>query len=57
MAIQIRPAVIPQTPRGLPLPQMDIHWTEQELANFARLLSRRAAAPSDTLPRATKEGA
>ena len=57
MAIQIRPAVIPQTPPGLPLPQTDIHWTEQELASLAKLLSRRAAAPSDTLARATKEGA
>jgi len=57
MAIQIRAAMDPQTRGVPPLPQMDIQWTGPELASLARLLSRRAALPSDNLARAMKEGA
>jgi hypothetical protein len=57
MSIQIRPAIILETSAGLPLPETDIHRTEQEPAGLARPRSPRAPAPFDTFARAMKEGA
>jgi hypothetical protein len=57
MSIQIRPAMILETSAGVPLPESDIHRTEQEPAGLARPRSPRVPAPFDTFARAMKEGA